>query len=87
MPNEANRRNLKAQMDCLSDAHKELVDRAVKANNNLILADNGDTASNTRLNFADRQLAYLLEDLEAQRKRILRVAAEVEEIKKNLRQA
>lgn len=89
MPNEANRRNLKAQMDCLSDAHAEITKRAALINSRLLDAD---TRNNVKpgngaisLKFAGRQFDTLLADLEQQERRVARVRAELEQIKQNLR--
>jgi len=40
MPNTANRRNLKALMDLLSDAHTDITAKANQANARLLEADN-----------------------------------------------
>lgn len=83
MPNIRNRVNLKAQIDLLSDAHSDIAQEAARANKNLLLAD--EAGSETGLFFADSCLLRLEEDLEEQAARCLRVRAEIEQIRKNIR--
>lgn len=89
MPNEANRQNLKAQMDCLSATHLELTILAAKVNSLLLKADARNQtrlgSGDTDLQFASRSLERLIEDLYSQQKRCKRVRKEIEEIRDNLR--
>jgi hypothetical protein len=89
MPNESNRRNLKAQMDLLSDAHADITAQAAHCNTRIIVADEQNTAKpghgSTSLKWAGRQLESLEALLEQQRLRVLRVAAEVKAIRENLK--
>jgi len=89
MPNEANRRNLKALMDILSDAHAELTQRAATINARLLDADTRNReapgSGKTSLKFADHQLDRLLDGLLEQGERVLRIEEEIETIKDNLK--
>ena len=94
MPNTANRRNLKALMDLLSDAHADITATAAKVNARLVAADNPTKGKDEKgkrtfsafdLKLADRGLGELLELLDAQQNRCQRVHEEIETIKKNLR--
>jgi hypothetical protein len=94
MPNTANRRNLKALMDMLSDGHADITAKAVKANERLMEADNPtkgkDEAGQRKfsgfaLKGADRELGDLLELLNSQERRCVRVREEITEIKRNLK--
>jgi len=88
MPNAANQRNLKAQFDCLSDAHAGLTNRAATAN--ALIADvdsrNAEKPGSGAASrwWAARQLNMLEGDLTVQEKRIARVREEVVEIRNNL---
>ena len=89
MPNESNRRNLKAQMDLLSDAHADITAQAAHCNARIIVADEQNVAKpgsgSTSLKWAARQLETLEELLDAQEDRLARVREEVEQIRKNLK--
>jgi hypothetical protein len=86
MPNTANRRNLKALMDLLSDSHCEITALAAEANACLVEADGVDgKRSEFKRKFADRRLESLLGQLAAHELRVRRITDEVTEIKKNIR--
>lgn len=89
MPNESNRRNLKAQMDLLSDAHADITTQAAHANHRILYADERNVqkvdGGKLALKWAGRQLEILEDMLGAQEDRIARVREEVEQIRKNLK--
>ena len=85
MPNTANRRNLKALMDLLSDSHAEITATATEVNTALIEADQGGRGQSFKQPYANRRLDALTALLTAQSARALRVISEVEEIQKNIR--
>lgn len=88
MMNEANRRNLKALMDLLSDNHKEITHQAAYANKLILKADElqaNKLNADTSMKWAGRHLDNLAELLEEQATRIYSVRDEILRIKKNLK--
>jgi len=87
MPNTRNRANLKAMVDLLSDAHQQIVDEAQRANSLLLTVDDKTKkdSNGTRAKWAGRAIERMEEEVKQQSLRCVRVLAELQQIRKNIR--
>lgn len=87
MPTTNNRKNLKAQIDLLSDEHQQITFKACQITNSLSLLEERIVAKSGASYAAQKTIQYFIEldkYLESQEDRIPRVRAEIEQIRKNI---
>lgn|GEM_PF-5424250 len=85
MPNESNRRQLKALIDLLNDGHSEITMKAAKINALILESDTDPDKGFAALKVVYSQFGLLLDGLRAQGRRVKRVRKEIEEIRNNLK--